>query len=101
MLGPGVRTISSAAPANSRSSLEGTMNVLPASAHWRLPVRIPDDLPQLLVRSLEITRVAAPERRAGRLDESGAGGLGLRHHVIGLLFRGNVMPQRRTGRARA
>lgn len=62
-----------------------TYNGAPVIGFRRLasfPLRVPDDLPEVPVRVLEVTRVAAPERFLGGLHDDGSRQSRLGHHRI-------------------
>lgn len=61
-------------------------------------LRIPDDLPQMVIRILEVPGVSSPECFARRLDDSCARARGLVHDVIDVLLAPDVMRECELGR---
>src|SRR5688500_10635099 len=61
--------------------------------------RIPDDLPDMPVRILEITGIASIERVLRLLENGCAGFARLLHHLIDLAFARDVVADRKTRRA--
>jgi len=69
----------------------------------RLPVDryvgVDGDLPEVAVRVGEVAGVAAPEGRAGRLDDPGTGALGARQQRVDLVPAAHVVGDAHLGRA--
>src|SRR5262245_50440485 len=76
------------------------MNKIKQSSVQESPLRVPCDLPQMLVGILEVTGIAAPERVVGRLHDRCSRCLRLLHDRVHLGLRSDVVPERELGRAR-
>src|SRR5574341_334155 len=76
----------------------GTHSRVPISG-LSCPLRVPRDLPQMAVRVLKITGVAAPECIASGLDDLCARFTGLCHNRIHFFFASHIMADGELGRA--
>lgn len=70
-----------------------------ASFGWH-ELWIPNNLPEMSVRVLEVTGITAPEGVLGRLDDDCASSLCFGHHRIDLCLGCDVVTERKLGRAR-
>src|SRR3990172_4268128 len=61
------------------------------------PLWIPNDLPQMLIRVLEVACIASPKCILGRLHDDCTCALGLRHDRINFGLGRNLMPHGKFG----
>src|SRR6266487_4059846 len=68
------------------------------ASRWRHQLRIPDDLPEMLIRVLKVACIAAPEGLLRWLDNACSCAPGLLHHGINLGSGGDIMSKGDVGR---
>ena len=80
--------------------LKGSAALLEYSSLRERPLRIPGNLPEMLIGILKVPGIAAPKRVAGWLDDPCPRAHCLFHHRIHFVPGGNIMPEGKLSRSR-
>src|SRR3954452_21288615 len=73
--------------------------IAPVRSVFRQELRIPDDVPDMSIRILEIAGIPAIERLLGGLDNNGASPASLLHEFVDLVSSLDIVPDRERRRA--